>query len=1040
VVGHRSAAALALALALAAAARAERLPFRVYSTADGLAGDAVRVLLRDSRGFLWVGTSSGLSRFDGHAFRTYDMAQGLPSTRIEALAETADGAVWVGTADGLARLTVDAAAGARPFVGVSLPAVAAPDVTCLFADGAGRLWICAGSEGVLVVDDPARAPQRARRIALPAGVQGAGEAVAGRDGEIWLAGDLGLVRIDPVRIDAGGGAAALWPVRAPAVNITALNTDEQGRVWVGVGDACYVFAPPPAGTALPSLPLAKLARAPRVAGELPVRPGEALVYDPRAGLSNAFVYAIARDGGGGMWLGTGGGLVHFAGGAPRSIGAREGLPENAVTDVVAAADGTVWAATESRGLARLTPAKMISYGVDDGLENDRVTSFVEDGQELYAVAFSRYLQRFDGGRFTDVTPRVVLREAIAGWGWNQFFLRDRRGRWWVPTARGLFAFAPVRSSAELVDARPIARYRTTDGMPGEDIFRLFEDRRGDLWVSVIGGSSLVRLRGGERLERVREVEGLPRGAPTAFGEDAAGNLWIGFYLGGLARVRFTAGGEEWSFFDGPQGVPPGMIADLYRDRNEALWLAAASGGIARIDEPESAAPRFARISTAEGLSTDSARCLVEDGRGRLYVGTSRGIDRVDPRGGRIVHLGAADGLPNSVVWACHAGRDGSLWFGTLHGVARLDPTREAAARTPRVLISAVRARGVPLPLPELGAAHVGGWRLASDQDTLEIEYVALGGDDQVANQVQFEHRFAGSGEGWSAPTTTRTLVLPRLAPGSYRLLVRALTHDGGRSSAATASFDLLPPFWRRPWFLALAAVAAAAIVWTASRLRLRRQLALERMRTRIAADLHDDVGASLARIGLLGELAGDRLGGAPEEARTMLAQIAAEARELTEATADMVWAVDPRRDDLGSLVVRLRRFAGDLLESRGIVLHVETPADAEATPLAPEVRRALHLALKEALHNVAKHAQAREVWLRIEHDETAVRAEVRDDGRGIAPELAAAAAAAGRRGLASLESRAREAGGSVEVDGAAGRGTSVRVSLPLTGRRRRRVA
>src|SRR6185295_10311328 len=132
---------------------------------------------------------------------------------------------------------------------------------------------------------------------------------------------------------------------------------------------------------------------------------------------------------------------------------------------------------------------------------------------------------------------------------------------------------------------------------------------------------------------------------------------------------------------------------------------------------------------------------------------------------------------------------------------------------------------------------------------------------------------------------------------------------------------------------------------------------LERVRTSIASGLHDDVGASLSRIGLLGELARDRVVSAPAESSEMMERIAEEARDLTEATADIVWAVDPRQDDLGSLVVRLRRFASDLLAARGIRLHVDVPADADAVVLAPQVRRALHLALKEAIHNVAKHSR-----------------------------------------------------------------------------------
>ena len=210
-----------------------------------------------------------------------------------------------------------------------------------------------------------------------------------------------------------------------------------------------------------------------------------------------------------------------------------------------------------------------------------------------------------------------------------------------------------------------------------------------------------------------------------------------------------------------------------------------------------------------------------------------------------------------------------------------------------------------------------------------------------------------------------------------------------------------------------------------------RLLAVERARTRIASDLHDDVGSSLSRIGILGELARQRVLAAPVEAEEMLGEIGREARELVEATSDIVWAVDPHRDDLGSLVVRLRRFAADLLEARGVDLEFEAPATAGDVLLPPEIRRAFYLCLKESIHNVARHSNSARARVRIAIHGRTLYGEVVDDGSGISPERAAEAEAAGRRGLPGLHRRARSAGGEVRIDSAPGRGTRVEVTMPL---------
>ena len=1014
---------LLLALCVALSARAERLPFRTYTTADGLAGDAVRDLLLDSRGFLWIATSSGLSRFDGQVFRNYDTPDGLPSPRVSVLYETRDGTIWVGTTEGLARLHPTPAAGQPLFAVERLPAgTTAFGVSCFLEDRAGRLWICLGG-GLVVLDDPSQGAELARRIELPAGASEVDGVVEDGEGSFWIASSRGLLRLLP------DGSYVLYPARPPDDGVKALSQDRDGRLWmVGTG-GLYIFWPEPLDEArhAPRATLAQRARRPRAQGELPGRPGTVFLYDRAGGLVNEHVYTTIAGRTAGTWGGTGGGVSHFANGALRSIRPAQGLAEASVMAVLEDAEGTLWLGTESRGLARLARSGFVSFGEEDGLAGDRVSGqFEGPAGELYVVTWPRGIQRFDGRRFVNIMPRR-LAGALPGWGWNQFFLRDRAGAWWIPTSNGLFRFAPVARPDDLRGALPAAHYGKGSGLPGDDVFRLYQDRAGDLWVSVIAVPPLVRFVGGARPVGVPEIRGASTGgAPTAFAEDAAGGLWMGFYVGGLARLR----NGRWRFFGTADGVPPGFVADLHCDRAGRLWVATTAGGIARVDNPAAETPRFVRYTTADGLTTHSARCLAEGPGGHLYIGTARGIDRLHPASGRIRSFSAEDGLPNNLVWTCYAARDGSLWFGTLHGLARLDPRQETSHRPPVVLISGLKARGVPLPVSELGTRELSGLVLAPDQSSLQIDFLGIG--LSLGPNLLFQTRLEGVDGDWSAPTRTRSVIFPRLAPGSYRFLVRAVTRDGLISAVpAAVSFRLLPPVWRRPWFLALLGVLAAGAVWAAHRLRLRRLLAIERVRTRIAADLHDDVGASLARIGLLGDLAGDRLAADPQQAGEMLAQIGAEARELADTTSDIVWAVDPRKDDLESLLIRLRRFAADLLEAQAIRLRFEAPPDCASVALAPETRRGLYLVLKEAIHNIAKHSRATAAGVRVEVRGRTILGEVWDDGIGIDATAAADAEACGRRGLVGMRERARFLSGDLDLDSAPGRGTRLTIRVPL---------
>lgn len=1014
--------------ALALAASAARLPLKVYDSSQGLAGDAVRALFRDSRGFLWIGTSSGLSRFDGQRFRNYDTGDGLPSPRVTDVAESLDGTIWVTTELGLARLDPQADASSGPFVVEPLP-LPRPAVNCVVVDRDGLVWV--GGVRPVRLDPRATGAERSRLVEIPGPNTDVQDFALGADGDLWIATGQGLVLL---RRD---GSARLFELGPPNAGAAAVAVDGAGRLWVGGPGGVYALVERTLldermdGAALAERPtLHARGRPPARPGELPERPGEILFYTAADGLAGDFVYSIEASGDGerAVWIASRAGATGFVDGTLRTISAAQGLPEPAQMVALEDRDGAVWFGSESCGLTRLLPAGFVSYGLADGLAEERAAALFDgpDGA-LDVVTMSRNLHRFDGTRFDLLTPRMLFPRHLSGWGWNQFVAADRRGAIWYPVHGALYRFPPLADQRALRDALPERRWSEAEGLPGADIFRVYEDRRGDVWVSIIADPPLVRLTGGERVVAVPEVKaGVETGgSPTAFAEDRAGNLWVGFYVGGVARVR----GGRWTFFGAADGVPPGFVSDLYVDREDRLWIATTSGGVGRVDRPDAERPEFRRYTSAEGLTTSSTRCVTEDREGRIYIGTSRGIDRLDPASGRVRSFSTEEGLPNNLVFACHAAPDGTLWFGTLHGLARYDSGERQARTAPQVLITGVTVAGRARSVPELGTVEVAEFELGPETNSVAIDYVGI--SPSAGADLAYQYRL-GEGQAWSAASGALSAHFPRLGAGGYRFEVRAVAHDGLASPRpAVVAFRILPPVWQRPWFLALVGLLLAGLAWLAVRIRVARLLAVERARTRIASDLHDDVGSSLSRIGILGELARQRVLAAPVEAEEMLGEIGREARELVEATSDIVWAVDPHRDDLGSLVVRLRRFAADLLEARGVDLEFEAPATAGDVLLPPEIRRAFYLCLKESIHNVARHSNSARARVRIAIHGRTLCGEVVDDGSGISPERAAEAEAAGRRGLPGLHRRARSAGGEVRIDSAPGRGTRVEVTMPL---------
>jgi signal transduction histidine kinase len=262
---------------------------------------------------------------------------------------------------------------------------------------------------------------------------------------------------------------------------------------------------------------------------------------------------------------------------------------------------------------------------------------------------------------------------------------------------------------------------------------------------------------------------------------------------------------------------------------------------------------------------------------------------------------------------------------------------------------------------------------------------------------------------------------------------------GGTFSPAPAvvTFKILPPFWERWWFVALVALSIGLAVYSLYRYRVARIIAVERVRTRIASDLHDDIGASLSRVAILSEVVRQQNPRGDSEAAGRLAEIANSARDLVDSMSDIVWSVDPRRDDLANVVTRLRQFGSDVFEAQGIAWELRVAPQVERIKLAPEQRRDIFLICKEALNNVARHANCKQVTLSANLAGQQILIEISDDGRGFRSSADAPAQPGngrGGHGLVNMRARAKRLGADLEIASGDGRGTQLKLSTPRQGR------
>jgi ligand-binding sensor domain-containing protein/signal transduction histidine kinase len=1021
---------------------AERLPLKAYTTADGLPHNLINKIVRDSRGFLWFCTAEGLSRFDGYAFTNYTTDHGLPHGNVTDFLEAKNGEFWVGTGAGLVRFDPKGTPANRvrmagesggpppPMFRVVLPEDEdrrARAVTVLLEGRDSTLWC--GTKKHLY-----RLNRRDGRLALlptdlglssePPMARAVVDLLEDRNGTLWVA-SLGWLRR---RWPDGTFARYARRDGLPDDNVHDLFEDRQGRLWAATRNGGLFLFRADGSHAAPVV---------------------ARTYAAEDGLTTNWISQIIETSDGRFWITTNNGLVEFfpdASGRNERFHAytqRSGFLYYGLNTLTADSDGNLWLGSDE-GAMKLAGDGFVSYGEQDGLlsvsavfgdreggvcfrgavfGDERVSVFEGAKSDLKHPLERHYTRygRFDGQGFTWLRPDA-LGKAYIGWVGEKVTLQARNGEWWLGTGAGLYRFPPS-DFAQLARARPLAVYMTKDGLSALQIFRLLEDSRGDIWVSTIAPNGLARWeRATQRWHDLSNAENLPSprdALARSFGEDRLGNVWIGFDTG---VARYLDG--RMTMFTAADGLPAGAVQDIYSDSRGRLWLASSRSGLIRADNPQAQRPVFAGYGTAQGLSGNDADAITEDLYGRIYVGTGHGLDRLDPQTGNVKHFTTADGLAPGKVTAAFRDRSGMLWLTTTKGISRYVPAPETPAKAPRILISGLRVGNQSQTVSALGERDLRLADLPANHNQLQIDFVAL--SYAPGEVLRYQYRLEGSGAGWGTPTEQRTVTYANLAPGHYRFAVRALNSDGLASpSPATMTFTVLRPVWQRWWFVALAASALSLTLFAADRYRMRRLLEVASMRTRIATDLHDDIGANLTKIAVLSEVVRQQSDGDDALREGRLSSIARISRESVAAMGDIVWAINPQRDTLLDLVRRMREHAEEVCLPRNVELVFRSSGAESPGKLGIDIRRDIYLVFKEAVNNALRHSACGLLEITIAQENGIFALTIRDDGRGFDPTRDGCG-----NGLTSMRRRAEAHGGWLAIESRAGAGTIIELRLP----------
>lgn len=982
--------------------------YDVWRADDGLPQSTVTSIVQTPDGFLWLGTQNGLVRFDGVHFKVFNAnnTSAIKNDRVVQLFVDRSGALWISAEQGELVCLKNGS-----FNSYTMPGKGSPFnyARSMCDDAEGHLWVVScewqlirfGQEGFAV-------------LSTNWNLKGGQPDAVASDlmGNIWVQTEQEMAMWQK------GGFKSMWNETNDGNFHNNLGRSRTEGVWVAANGRLRKFA----------------------SGHWTVDLG---TYN----WTNSPIYHLYEDGKNRLWVATmGSGLFCYQQNQKSlHLTIKDGLPSDFVRCVTEDREGNIWVGMERGGLCRLKPAVFQTVSIHQGLSSDQVTSLCELTNEDLWVAT-------DGDGLDFLSKDGETRHYASSQGllnghvWS--VLQDRHGSLWAGTWDGLFR-GGEDGFVDLSDGVRI----------GRQIFAIYEDHQGDMWLGQQGLGALTRFHDNEpALVRIP-------GASSSLDvrvmlEDCGGNFWVGTQDEGL----FCRRRDKWVHFGKNDGLASDTIWSLYADSSGSIWIGTCGGGLSRWQNGD-----ITTWTTKNGLINDIICQIFEDHKNNLWLGSFNGVFRVGKqqlvsganKGDSIQCVGydKTDGLPSV---ECAGGfqpsglrsRDGKLWFPTVKGFAIVNPDEvpQNLLPPPVVIAGVLDDKNTLVPKENMVGMETlkGRLEVPAGEQRLEFQYTALSLTDP--EKVRFKYELEGFDNTWVEAGNERSAVYRRVAPGNYRFHVIACNNDGVWNTVGdTIAVTMLPFFWQTEWFralvvlLTLGAVASSVRYMVKQKMQRRieyveRERAIEAERGRIANDIHDDLGAGLTEIAILSDLV-QNTAGSGDAIHSDVSKIASKARTLAQSLDEIVWAMNLQNDSLDSFVTYACDFAQQYLQVAKIRCRLDVPGNLPNIPLTADIRHNLFMVLKEALNNIVKHAGATEVSIEITVEPRKLSLTIKDNGRGfgfgLMPDGRVDASAEnmnrslGKDGVINMRKRIESVGGRFRLQNPPTQGTHLSLTIPL---------
>jgi ligand-binding sensor domain-containing protein/signal transduction histidine kinase len=1048
--------------------------FQQLGFEDGLSQSVVNVILQDRRGFLWFGTQDGLNRYDGYNFKVYKSNPEDPNSLsdgwIESLFEDRDGYIWVGTYQGglnrydpntdtftqfrhipeelssisegmictilqdrSGTLWVGSVNGLNKFSPASGSfthyrndpndpnSLSHNNVHVIYQDSTDRLWIGTLGGGLNLFDpstgefqhflaspnadeqegDPGANDAAVNMEEAKLGAQdfisdnNIKDIVEDENGNLWISTERGLNRFNPTRRQFKHYLYSETDLSTLSDNsTTALLVDRRGSLWVGTSHGLNRF----------NETSDKFTRY----FANPLTPNS---------LSNSTIFALYEDNEGVLWVGTWGGGVNKHSPAQDKFALyrynpekpERGIPVEGVFGAVADPSGIAWFGSPGGGLIRFDPAS----GLSTRYQNDPNDPDSLASQQVWAV------------------------------------YRDREGILWLGTSYGLDQLD--EGTGKFIHHK-VDSLNPDTSLHNNFVTQILEGADGTLWVGTSSGLDRFDRSSGifTHITDPSDPEGATSANVEAIFEDQDGLLWVG--TSGEGAYRLDPQNNTFHYYKSKAGNPTSLssniVLDVYQDGQATIWLA-TSGGLNKYNAQTDS---FSVLTERHGLPNNFIYCIIPDQIGHLWLTTNFGLSRFDPNTETFQNFTTSDGLQNNEFNsnACAYSTNGDIYIGGTFGINLFTPSAiPTNVYVPPIVITSLTENEKPIKT----ASSVENTReitLKWPANSFEFEFAALSLVEPKKNQ--YAYALDGFDTNWNEIGSKHEGRYTNLPGGEYTLRLKGANNDGvWNENDTTLKVIVIPPFWQTWWFFTLAGLVIITAVWAGYRLRVRsiearreelerqvaertreierlfeqmKELAIVEERNRLARELHDSAKqkafAALAQIGAANGLIQRNTAAAQNhitEAENLVHDVI---QELTFLIQEMY----PMALKEKGLVVTLREYVYEW-ESR---TDVETGLRVEGEGQLPlKVEQSLYRITQETLANAARHSHAHSVVMTLVYDTDKVSLEIKDDGCGFDTAQKPKGV-----GLRSIKERAESVGGQFVLESSPGKGTRIKVIIPIS--------